>query len=77
MVDLSADYDNAVEEYLRHKSRYTLNKVREIVNLAASKAMPDSVVMDESGLLTKVYHGTEAESFNVFDKKRRGQTDSC
>ncbi|MBQ8000123.1 MAG: hypothetical protein IJ298_02760 [Ruminococcus sp.] len=76
MVDLSADYDNAVEEYLRHKSRYNLNKVREIVNLAASKAMPDSVVRDESELLTKVYHGTEAESFNVFDKKRRGQTDS-
>lgn len=76
MVDLSADYDNAVEEYLRHKSRDSLNKVREMVNLAASKAMPDSVVKDESGLLTKVYHGTEAENFNVFDRERRGQTDS-
>lgn len=75
-IDLSANYDNAVEEYLRHKSRENLNNVREIVNSAASRAMPDSVVRDESGRLLKVYHGTEAESFNVFDKERRGQTDA-
>lgn len=75
-IDLSADYDNAVEEYLRNKSRENLNNVREIVNSAASRAMPNSVVRDESGRLLKVYHGTEAESFNVFDKERRGQTDA-
>lgn len=69
-------YDNAVEKYIRNKSRYNLNKVREIVNEAASRAMPDSVVRDERGMLLKVYHGTEAGNFNVFDKARRGQTDS-
>ena len=75
-IDLSADYDNAVEEYLRNKSRENLKNVRELVNKAANRAMPDSVVRDESGRLLKVYHGTEAESFNVFDKERRGQTDA-
>ncbi|MBQ2944257.1 MAG: hypothetical protein IJD93_06175 [Ruminococcus sp.] len=75
-IDLSADYDNAVEEYLRNKSRENLNNVRELVNKVASRAMPDSVVRDESGRLLKVYHGTESENFNVFDRERRGQTDA-
>ncbi len=63
-------------EYISAVESEDMKKAQRFVDNAAEISFANSEVRDTNGKLLKVYHGTDSENFNVFDKSRRGQTDS-
>lgn len=66
----------ADDDYLSVVKSGDMKTAQKLVDEAAESAMSQSKIRGEDGKLLKVYHGTETENFNTFDKNRRGQTDS-
>ncbi len=75
--DIRFSLNNATDtEYISAIENGNIEKAQRLVDNAAEISFSDSEVRDNKGKLLKVYHGTDSENFNVFDKSRRGQTDS-
>lgn len=72
--NLSDQQNSHNAEYLSAVKSGDMKTAQKLVDEAAENAMFQSKIRGEDGKLLKVYHGTEAENFNTFDKNRRGQT---
>ena len=61
------------EKYLKAVSKGDMETAQKMVDQAAKRAMPNSVLVDSEGNLIKMYHGSP-ETFNVFKGKEMGST---